>query len=131
MGGKGVVDIASAFSVPETMDRLESLLKARGIRIFARIDQTAEAQSVGLVMPKTQLLVFGDPAVGTPLMVKYPSIALDLPLKALAWESAEGTVWLSYNSPEYLRERHHLDSPPFRALVAVFAAATQKGDGAA
>ncbi len=119
-----MVDIQSSFSVAETTDRLESLLRARGTKIFARIDQAAEAQAVGLTMPRTQLLIFGDPKGGTPLMVKYPSVAMDLPLKALIWESADGKVWLSYNSPEYLKARHHLESAPFRAVTALFQAAT-------
>jgi uncharacterized protein (DUF302 family) len=123
MNAEGMTDILSNFSVAETMDRLESLLRARGAKIFARIDQAAEAQAVGLTMPQTQLLIFGDPKGGTPLMVKYPSLALDLPLKALIWEAADGKVWLSYNSPEYLKSRHHLEAAPFRAVTALFQAA--------
>jgi len=125
MSGNGVVDIPSEHSVSETIDRLESLLRAKGIKIFARIDQAGEAHAVGLSMPRTELLIFGDPRAGTPLMVKYPSIALDLPLKALAWESSDGTVWLSYNSPKYLKERHNLDSTPFQAIVALLTEAAQ------
>ena len=125
MSGKGIVDIPSAFSVVETMNRLESLLRAKGIRIFVRIDQKAEARAVGLSMREMQLLVFGDPRTGTPLMLQYPSIAIDLPAKALAWESADGKVWLSYNSPEYLKERHALDSPPLLALETIMAEATR------
>ena len=126
MNAEGMADILSDFSVAETMDRLESLLRARGVKIFARIDQAAEAQAVGLSMQKTQLLIFGDPKAGTPLMVKFPSSAMDLPLKALVWESADGKVWLSYNTPEYLKARHHLDAAPFRAVIALFQAATSK-----
>jgi uncharacterized protein (DUF302 family) len=127
MNVDGMADILSSFSVAETTDRLESLLRARGAKVFARIDQAAEAQAVGLTMPQTQLLIFGDPKGGTPLMVKYPSLAMDLPLKALIWESADGKVWLSYNTPEYLKARHHLESAPFRAVTALFQAATTKG----
>jgi uncharacterized protein (DUF302 family) len=76
-------------------------------------------------MRPTELLVFGDPRAGTPLMERYPSLAIDLPLKALAWESADGQVWLSYNSPQYLMERHHLDSAPFKGIEGLLAAATQ------
>jgi len=126
MNGNGIVDIPSSLSVDDTMDRLESLLGAKGIKVFARFDQAAEARSVGLSMPDTQLLIFGDPRVGTPMMVKYPSIALDLPLKALVYAFADGTVRLSYNSPAYLMERHGLDEPPFRALEAVMRSATQR-----
>jgi uncharacterized protein (DUF302 family) len=123
MGAEGVIDVESRFSVRETIDRLESLLRNKGIKIFARIDQRAEAQAVNLSMPKTELIIFGDPKVGTPLMVKHPSIAIDLPLKALAWESTDGKVWLSYNAPEYLRTRHHLEAAPFGALGAILEAA--------
>ncbi|HTS16607.1 MAG TPA: DUF302 domain-containing protein [Verrucomicrobiae bacterium] len=119
------MEIPSKYSVQETIDRLSSLLTSKGVKIFARIDQAAEAQAVGLSMPNTQLLIFGDPRAGTPLMRRYPSIALDLPLKALAWESADGKVWLSYNSPDFLMRRHHLESPPFKAVEAIFSAATR------
>lgn len=125
MSAEGSVDISSKFSVAETADRLESLLKAKGIKVFARIDQAAEAKSVGLSMPETILLIFGDPKAGTPLIVKYPSLALDLPLKALMWQSKDGRVLLSYNSPEYLRSRHHLDSAPFGSVGALLEAATR------
>jgi len=126
MNAEGMADILSSFSVAETADRLESLLRARGVKIFARIDQAAEAQAVGLSMPKTELLIFGNPKSGTPLMVQFPSIAMDLPLKALIWESADGKVWLSYNTPEYLKARHRLDSAPFRAVTALFQAAASQ-----
>ena len=119
MSAQGVIDIQSKFSVSETIDRLESLLRGKGIKVFARIDQRAEAQVVGLSMPRTELIIFGDPKAGTPLMVKYPSIAIDLPLKAVAWESSDDKVWLSYNAPEYLKTRHHLDAAPFSALGAI------------
>jgi len=113
MDGNGIIDLPSSHSVAETVERLEGLLKAKGIKIFARIDQAAEASAAGLTMKPTVLVIFGDPKAGTPLMNRYPSIAMDLPLKALAWESADGRVWLSYNSPEYLQKRHGLDAPPF------------------
>jgi uncharacterized protein (DUF302 family) len=122
---EGVIDILSKFSVTETTDRLESLLNAKGIKVFARIDQAAEAKNVGLSMPPTVLLIFGDPKAGTPLMVKYPSLALDLPLKALIWQSTDGRVWLSYNSPEYLKSRYHLDLAPFGSVATLLEAATR------
>jgi uncharacterized protein (DUF302 family) len=125
MTGNGIIDLPSKYSVAETVNRLESLLKSKGIKVFARIDQAAEAKAVGLSMRPTELLIFGDPRVGTPVMEKYPSIAIDLPLKALAWESSDGRVWLSYNSSEYLMERHQLPSPPFKAVEELFRAATQ------
>lgn len=125
MSAEGEIKLPSRFSVAETADRLEAHLKSKGIKIFARIDQAAEAKSVGLSMPETQLLIFGDPKAGTPLMVKYPSLALDLPLKALIWRSADGKVWLSYNSPEYFKARHHLDSAPFGPMGTLLEAATR------
>jgi uncharacterized protein (DUF302 family) len=124
MTAQGVVDLPSKYSVAETIDRLESSLRAKGIAIFLRLDQAAEAAKAGLTLRGTQLLVFGDPRAGTPLMAKNPSLALDLPLKALAWEAADGKVWLSYNSPEYLMARHQLAAPPFRALAAILLSAT-------
>ncbi|MBI1256334.1 MAG: DUF302 domain-containing protein [Chloroflexi bacterium] len=105
---QGIINLPSPFSVAETLDRLEALLKSKGVKVFARIDQRAEAQQAGLDMKPTQLLLFGNPQAGTPLMKAAPSIALDLPLKALAWESDAGQVWLSYNSFAYLQQRHGL-----------------------
>ena len=98
----GIVNKPSKYSVKDTLDRLEAVLKSKRILIFARIDQKAAAQNVGLNMRPTELLIFGDPKAGTPLINWYPSVAIDLPLKALAWESKDGKVILSYNSPEYL-----------------------------
>ena len=119
----GIIVLPSRYSVDETLDRLENLLKANEIRVFARIDQKAVAQEVGLTLRQTQLLIFGDPKAGTPLMDKYPSLALDLPLKVLAWEDAGGSVWLNYNSPIYLQNRHGLLETPFVALGALLAKA--------
>lgn len=121
----GIVDLACSRPVTETVDRLELLLKAKGIKIFARIDQMAEAGAAGLIMRPTVLLIFGDPKAGTPLMNRHPSIAIDLPLKALVREAADGTVWLSYNSPEYLQRRHGLETPPFGAMANLFQAVAQ------
>ncbi|MGA8657117.1 MAG: DUF302 domain-containing protein [Chthoniobacterales bacterium] len=119
MSAKGVIDLPSPYPVKETIDRLEILLESKGGKIFDRIDQQAEAAQVGLEMRPTELLVFGDPKAGTPLMNACPSIAIDLPLKALAWEAADGQVWLSYNSPEYLAERHQLAKVPFKPVEAL------------
>jgi uncharacterized protein (DUF302 family) len=102
----GIVDVPSHYSVPETLARLQSILKEKGITVFALIDHSGEAAKAGLSMRPTQLLIFGSPKGGTPLMVAAPRLAIDLPLKALAWEDEKGQVRLSYNSPEYLRERH-------------------------
>jgi uncharacterized protein (DUF302 family) len=104
----GIISQPSLYSVTETIDRLEAILQAKGITIFVRIDQRAEAKKVGLSLRPTQLLLFGNPEAGTPLMVAQPTIALDLPLKVLAWEAADGNVWLSYNAPDYLKQRYSL-----------------------
>ena len=125
MNPTGITDLPCKHSVAETVDRLESLLKAKGIKIFARIDQAAEARAAGLTLRPMVLVIFGDPKAGTPLMIRYPSLAMDLPLKALVWESAEGKVWLSYNRPEFLQQRHGLESPPFGALAGLLELATQ------
>jgi uncharacterized protein (DUF302 family) len=123
--GNGIVDLGCNRSVIETVERLESSLKAKGIKIFARIDQAAEAQAAGLSMRPMVLLIFGDPKAGTPLMIRYPSLAMDLPLKVLVWEAADGKVWLSYNSPEFLQQRHGLDAPPFAAVGNLLHAAAK------
>jgi uncharacterized protein (DUF302 family) len=102
----GIVDVPSRYSVPETFARLQSILKEKGITIFALIDHSGEAEKAGLQMRPTQVLIFGSPTGGTPLMIAAPRLAIDLPLKALAWQDEQGQVWLSHNSPEYLQERH-------------------------
>ena len=125
MNATGIIDLACKQTVAETVDRLETLLHAKGITIFARINQAAEAETAGLIMRPTVLMIFGDPKAGTPLMNQHPSLAMDLPLKALVWESAEGKVWLSYNSPEFLQQRHGLDAPPFGAIGSLLQTAAQ------
>lgn len=104
----GIISQPSSYPVAETIDRLIAVLQAKSITIFARIDQQAEAERVGLRLLPTQLLLFGKPEAGTPLMVAEPTIALDLPLKVLAWEATDGQVWLSYNDPDYLKQRFSL-----------------------
>jgi uncharacterized protein (DUF302 family) len=104
----GVIHLRSPYSFANTLQRLESVITAKGITIFARIDHSGEAAKVGLTMAPTELLIFGSPKSGTPLMVASPSLALDLPLKALVSQDTEGAVWLSYNSPEYLQQRHDI-----------------------
>ena len=104
----GIVDKASHHSVEETVDRLINILQSKGITLFAVIDHSREAEKVGLKMPATKLLIFGNPKAGTPLMLAAPTIAIDLPLKILVWEDVERTVWLSYNSADYLQNRHGL-----------------------
>lgn len=121
----GIIDLVCRHSVAETVERLEALLLSKGIKIFIRIDHAAEARAVGLIMPPTVLLIFGNPKLGTPLMANHPSLALDLPTKALIWESADGGVWLSYNSPKFLQQRHGLEDPPFGPIIALFHEVTQ------
>ena len=104
----GMIHLGSPHSVPETLDRLESALRGHGLAVFCRVDHSGEAAKAGLRMRPTQLIIFGSPKSGTPLMVASPTLAIDLPLKTLAWEDADGKVWLSYNSPEYLEQRHHV-----------------------
>ena len=106
--GNGIVTKPSKYPLAETLTRLEGVLKTQGMTIFARIDHQAEAARVGLQMRPAQLLIFGNPNGGTPLMVASPTAAIDLPLKALAWEDANGKVWLSYNAVSYLGMRHDI-----------------------
>lgn len=116
---KGMIDKPSNHSVDETVDRLKNILQAKGVTLFALIDHSGEAEKVGMKMHPTKLLVFGSPKAGTPLMVAAPSIAIDLPLKILIWEDAQGKVWVSYNSPAYLQERHNLPSDLLQNIAVV------------
>src|SRR3989475_4445396 len=102
----GIIDARSQHSVEQTVERLTALLHAKGVTVFALVDHSGEAAKVGMKMPPTKLLIFGNPKAGTPLMLASPSVAIDLPLKILVWEDARGRAWLSYNSPAYLQERH-------------------------
>jgi len=105
---RGVVTRQSLHSVDQTVERLEALLRAKGVTLFAMVDHSGEAAKVGLRLRPTKLLIFGNPKAGTPLMLAAPSVAIDLPLKILVWEDAAGKVWLGYNSPAYLQQRHGL-----------------------
>jgi uncharacterized protein (DUF302 family) len=113
----GTFDIRSSHSVLETLNRLESLAKSAGLTVFARIDFGGDAQRAGLSMRPMQMLLFGNPKAGTPLLVAAPRVGLDLPLKALAWEDEEGAVWVSSNTPEYIQARHAL-APELIAKIA-------------
>jgi uncharacterized protein (DUF302 family) len=106
--GNGIINVPSKQSPGETVERLKGILQAQGVNLFALVDHSGEAEKVGMTMPPTKLLIFGSPKAGTPLMLAAPSIAIDLPLKILVWEDGAGKVWISYNSPEYLKERHGL-----------------------
>ena len=104
----GIVDVPSHYSVDETVERVKNILQTKGITLFALVDHSGEADKVGMKMPLTKLLIFGNPKGGTPLMLAAPSIAIDLPLKILVREDAGGRVWVSFNSPQYLARRHNL-----------------------
>ena len=112
----GVIEKTSKYTVGETIDRLETVLKSKGMTVIDRINQTAAAKAVGLEMRPMELLIFGDPRAGTLLMKECPLLAIDLPLKALSWEDENGGVWLAYNSPTYLQKSHGLEETPFWAI---------------
>jgi len=120
----GILSKRSNYSVDATLERLKSALQAKGVTIFAIVDHSGEAEKVGLKMPPTKLVIFGSPKAGTPLMLAAPSIAIDLPLKILIREDAEGKVWVSYNAPAYLQERYDLpqDLLPTLSIVETLAA---------
>lgn len=106
----GIATIPSHQSVDRTVEKLEGILQAKGVKLFALIDHSGEAEKAGMQMRPTKLLIFGNPKAGTPLMIASPSIAIDLPLKILVWEDGGGKVWISYNTAAYLQTRHGL--PP-------------------
>ena len=124
----GIVSRASKHSVEQTVEALTNILKAKGVALFAVIDHSGEAEKVGLKMRPTKLLIFGNPKAGTPLMLASPSSAIDLPLKILVREDAQGKVWLSYNSPEYLKERHGLPQELMQNIAVIETLATKGGD---
>ncbi|MGD0404003.1 MAG: DUF302 domain-containing protein [Candidatus Acidiferrales bacterium] len=115
--GEGIISKESKYSVPETLDRVDALLRSKGIKIFVRVDHSGEAEKIGLKMPPTQLLIFGNPKGGTPVMLAAPTAAIDLPLKALAWQDGDGKVWLSYNDPEYLKKRYGLTAEQIKTIA--------------
>ena len=124
----GIIKIPSHHSVDETVDKLKAILKSKGVTLFALIDHSGEAEKVGMKMPPTKLLIFGNPKAGTPLMLASPSAAIDLPLKILVAEDAQGKVWISYNSPEYLQERHGLPDNLLQNMAVVQSLATAAGE---
>jgi uncharacterized protein (DUF302 family) len=115
----GVVQVRSRHSVATTIARLEALLKERAILVFARIDFSGDAARAGLQMPAEQMLIFGNPKAGTPLMLAAPAAGLDLPLKMLAWEAPDGQVWAAYNDPKYIVQRYHLPADLAANLAAI------------
>jgi uncharacterized protein (DUF302 family) len=119
MQANGLLQIASKYPVDETVKRLEAVLAAKGVQVFALIDHSGEAEKAGMKMRPTKLLIFGNPKGGTPLMVAAPSLAIDLPLKALVAQDESGKVWISYNSPEYLQQRHGLPEELIKNIAVV------------
>ena len=121
----GIVTILSNHTVDETVERLKVLLQSKRVTLFALIDHSGEADKVGMKMPPTKLLIFGNPKGGTPLMLAAPSIAIDLPLKVLVWDDTHGKVWLSYNSPNYLGSRHGVPQDLLKNIAVVESLAAQ------
>jgi uncharacterized protein (DUF302 family) len=121
----GLVQVASRYSVDETVKRFQQILAERGMQIFAFIDHSGEAEKVGLQMRPTKLIIFGSPKGGTPLMVAAPTLAIDLPLKVLIWQDEKLNVWVSYNSPEYLQERHSVPPELIKNISGVAALVTK------
>lgn len=124
----GITDKPSAHTVEETVEKLKSILQAKGVTLFALIDHSGEAGKVGMAMRPTKLLIFGNPKAGTPLMLTAPSSAIDLPLKILVWEDARGKVWISYNPLAYLKERHGLPQALLPNLAVVETLAAKAGE---
>src|SRR5712691_2858558 len=121
MSDSGLVTIPSAFSVRETIDRLVSTVTSHGLTVFARIDHADNAAKVAMPLRSTELLIFGNPKGGTPLMQDRQTAGIDLPVKALAWEDADGKVWLSYNDAAWLAQRHGLGAKSADAVKAIAA----------
>ena len=115
----GLIHLSSPHTVVETLARLETIVQVKGLTILARIDHSGDAAKVGLKMQPTKLLIFGNAKSGTPLMIASPSVAIDLPLKALIWEDDDGKVWLSYNSPDYLKERHAIPEDLLQNIAGI------------
>ena len=127
MSANGIVDTLSNHSVEETVERLKGILQTKGVALFALIDHSGEAEKIGMKMRPTQLLIFGNPKSGTPLMLAAPSSAIDLPLKILVWEDANKKVWISYNSLAYLKGRHGLPEELMANIAVVEKLAAQAG----
>lgn len=126
---QGLRVLPTQHSVAEALSRLESLARARGLTVFARIDFSGDAARSGLTLRPTGLVILGSPKAGTPLMIANPTVAIDLPLKVLAWEDADGRAWLAYNEADYLQTRHHFPSELVKNIAALgVLAATAAGD---
>jgi uncharacterized protein (DUF302 family) len=114
--------------VDQTVEKLKNILQSKGVTLFALVDHSGEAEKVGMKMRPTKLLIFGSPKAGTPLMLAAPSIAIDLPLKILVWEDSQAKVWISYNSPEYLKDRHGLPQELLQNIAVVENLAAKAGE---
>jgi uncharacterized protein (DUF302 family) len=128
MSANGIVDIASSHSVDEVVEKLKAILSAKGVMLFALVDHSGEAAKAGMTMRPTKLLIFGSPKAGTPLMLAAPSIAIDLPLKILVWEDSDGKTWVSYNAPDYLRERHGVPQELMQNIAVIEALAAKAAE---
>jgi uncharacterized protein (DUF302 family) len=127
----GLVSVSSAHNVAQTLERLEAVLKQKGIRLFGRIDHAAGAREAGLALRPTTVLLFGNPQLGTPLMQSRQTTGIDLPLKALIWEDEAGRAWLTYNDPRYLAERHEVrdHTETVQAMTALLQALARAATG--
>jgi uncharacterized protein (DUF302 family) len=121
----GIISKPTSRTVDETVEKLKALLQTKGVKLFAVIDHSGEAEAIGIKMPPTRLLIFGNPKGGTPLMLAAPRVAIDLPLKLLIWEDAQGSRWISYNSPQYLKQRHTLPDDLLKNIAVIEALATE------
>ena len=115
----GIISIPSNYSVDQTVEKLRGILQVKAVTLFALVDHSGEAERVGMKMPPTKLLIFGSPKAGTPLMLAAPTSAIDLPLKILIWEDANGKVWVSYNAPSYLQGRHGIPDELLQNIAVV------------
>lgn len=131
MSENGLITITSNHSVKETLDRLEASLRGNGVTVFARIDHAAAAASVDMTLPPTELIIFGQPKAGTPLMQAQQSIGIDLPLKMLAWQDANGKNWLAYNDIAWLAKRHGLGEDLAPAISGIAKALAKLAETAA
>ena len=127
LSDNGIITLPSQHSVDQTVEKLQALLRAKGVTLFALVDHSGEAAKVGMKLPPTKLVIFGNPKAGTPLMLAAPSVAIDLPLKILVWEDGQGKVWLSYNSPAYLQQRHGVPEALLPTIAVVEALARAAG----
>ena len=124
----GIVTIRSHESVDQTVQNVKEVLQAKGIKLFALIDHSGEAEKAGMTMRPTKLLIFGNPKAGTPLMLASPGVAIDLPLKILVWEDVDDSVLISYNSPSYLQARHGLPESLLQNIAVVEALAMKAAE---